>query len=261
MRNKPFDWTEEKLDRLRQIYSTYSKEDILSEFSGISWHALVEYARKRGIYRGWKPGHQNRKTWYRSGDLSALLLDEVISYYWIGYILADGWISPAGQVVLVSSEKDKQQLDKFAKFIKSNNRRIDARHSGFRTTDEFQYRVAVQDRILGPQIAQKFSIDHQKTYNPPKPDILNTFSNDLKIALLIGFIDGDGSRNSSAIVFDTHSSWVFFIQELLKVVDGHYVCSINKRGYLHTRIGKNGFLQLQKFAEENNLPVLERKWN
>lgn len=54
-------------------------------------------------------------------NLEKLLLDVPETYYWIGFILADGHISKNNRLVVTLSVKDKNHLIKLQKYLEIEN--------------------------------------------------------------------------------------------------------------------------------------------
>jgi hypothetical protein len=236
----------------REKYTINELKNILGFKSRTS---IVNRLRKLGIKIG------NRK-----GDLTNLLHENLISYYWIGFILADGHITKSNQLVVVSANKDKLHLEKLAYFLNGHVKECKRSPNGignYKGSEKTYTRLAIQDKILGNQLKEKFDISNQKTYIPPR--YLSRLDDLKLLSLIIGFIDGDGSVTKyKGIKIECHSSWrevlllfkaiiekTFLIPVRISLLDSKY-CSIHLRQEL--------FYVLKKFAMENGLPIMERKW-
>lgn len=253
-----FKWTPEKTEQLRQLYPTASWDILEKEFP-IKRHALHEYARKRGIKR--------LVCSQRKGDLTPLLEDTLITYYWIGFILADGCILNNGQLVVQLSEKDKDHLAKLATYLKTKVKQVRQTTSykdNPKFRPEFVYRITVCDPKITNKIKDKFCIHQKKTYNPPDIESLN-LTKDQAFAILIGFIDGDGCiyHKDRYIKIENHSSWSSVHKYFADIISKEFITTrtnINKRGYSGCYLKSGSINILQQFAELHNLPILERKW-
>lgn len=53
----------------------------------------------------------------RSKKLYKLLENSPEAYYWLGFLFADGHFTQSNRLILSLSIKDKEQLEKFIKFI------------------------------------------------------------------------------------------------------------------------------------------------
>ena len=188
----------------------------------------------------------------RKYKLKNLLEDTNICYYWIGYLLADGCIS--GNRLSLTS-KDYIVLKNFCEYLD-----IDLSYIQKRTIKSNDYyTVSVMDTENIPKILEKFNWKNNKTYNPPNP--LN-IGLQFKHSLAIGFIDGDGSINyrhkgsSCHILIRCHKSWLNFLSWL------YSSAHINNSGYAEAYVSNNSDIKFyKKFAIDNNLPILKRKWD
>jgi hypothetical protein len=183
----------------------------------------------------------------RKGDSSKLLEESIISYYWIGFIMADGHISDNRLVVTLSC-KDIEHLKKLASFLSCKI---------FIRKDKCS--LALKDTKNLSELVKKYKIKHNKTYNPP--DITSIKADNLK-AFAVGFIDGDGhicnqtKRKDFKITIKCHSAWL----HILSYVYGKSY--INNSGYAVACITNSEIIKdLKKFVNFHKLPVLERKWN
>lgn len=191
----------------------------------------------------------------KKSDLSVLLLENPLSYYWNGFLLADGSFHNY-RLTVVLSDKDKEHVQNLAKFIKTSTRR--------HPNGEM---LACRDVQIISQVMNKFDIQYNKTYNPP--NILPSTTSDNLLSLLIGFIDGDGSigyqygRQTSLIRIKCHGSWkswLLLLQEQLNLSGSKP--RLNNQGYCEWNIGNQGIIQqLKRHAVNNQLPILTRKWS
>lgn len=246
-------WTPERQRLLKKIYPTASKREIDKAFPGISNHSLQEYARRHGIKKI-KPYGNNRK-----GDLSPLLKETLEAYYWAGYIAADGWISKAGQLVIVAKEDDREHLDKLKILLCTDYNYICRME---KSGKKFHHiRIAVQHEDFGTRLAEKFDFSNRKTYEPPDVKKWEHWSRNKRLAFLCGFIDGDGSKaiNAKGFRIQNHASWIDVHRFLLQDIDSS--TRIDSAGYTNSYIRMNGYYKLKSFVDKNNICVMERKWN
>ncbi len=197
------------------------------------------------------------------------LLDETPeSYYWIGFLMADGHIAPRKRLTLALATKDRGHLEKFAKFIDYNQ--VVQRKTA--------YWLEVMDKDKLTKVVEKFDFKERKTYNPPNITIED---NNLFLAFLIGYVDGDGyigkqtGRQDCSLRIKCHASWkdtlsVWFdrlyvlagIETLNKASTNKTKIKINKQGYTSVMTGNQKILAfLKKATIDLNLPVLKRKWD
>lgn len=185
------------------------------------------------------------------GDASFLLDDTLISYYWIGFILADGHISN-NRLSIGLSAKDINHLEKLAKLLGVKVRTFFIKKYNICS-------LSCMDTMNISKLVEKYDIKGNKTENPPN---ISNISEKNMIALSIGFIDGDGSiknvykRQDFSIIIKCHKSWL----NNLKLMYGKSY--ITNSGYATCNISNSiDCKRLKRFAIQHNLPILERKWN
>lgn len=184
-------------------------------------------------------------------NLSKLLLETPETYYWIGFILADGHIENQTRLSVTLANKDINHLLKLKDFLG-----IETLHHNKNGTS---YICGMDSKIIR-QFSKKFNIVSNKTQNPA--NVSNIKDSDLLLALKIGFIDGDGSigfqsgRKDCILRIKCHNSW----EKNLEYLYGN--CKINNQGYANVNIGNSDTLKdLKKNAIRLNLPFLTRKWD
>ncbi len=197
-----------------------------------------------------------RKDQEHSANLNKLLEDTPEAFYWIGFILSDGCIYD-GRLTLRLQNKDKDQVLKFGKFVE---------YTGSYGTSKTSTGVSCMDKNLTKAICEKFDIHERKTYNPPT-SILK-FESSLLIALLAGFIDGDGrianqtKRKDFFLTIKVHSSWLNILKEFNSLICEENFCKINSKGYAVLTITNTETLKrLKTKVLDLNLPILSRKWD
>lgn len=197
------------------------------------------------------------------------------SYYWLGFLLADGHFTSSGGLNLELSIRDLNHLEKFKLFTKSKNKithrkAVCSLNNKNKLHDLVCFRI--YDTINIKVLANKYKITNRKTYEPPEIDIEN-LENDKFLSLFIGFVDGDGCLahyrgKYPKIVIGIHKSWFNILKEFQRNFQNIFniefpekTCKIDKRGAALLSIGKLEILKyLKKFLIEHNLPALERKW-
>jgi len=207
-------------------------------------------------------------------DLSILLKEKHESYYWLGFLFADGTFAKNNQVAVSASVKDKDQIEKFAKFINYTGtyRYYIRKEEDAVFGNGEMVSISSGDSVIVPQLKEKFNISNRKTYEPCN---LQNIPKDLLISLIIGFIDGDGwiglktSRPYCEIHIKIHSCWLENLQfmansiaELLNLKPN--IARINKEGYAVVKFSSYKIAQgLKRYAIENkfNSSILSRKWD
>lgn len=197
-------------------------------------------------------------------NLNVLLNDSILSYYWIGFIIADGSFYKNTNNRNINGirfelgllEKDLNHLQKFGNYINCNNIQYRKLTKSYRLTFS-----SVSNNV----IMSKLGIPFNKTYNPIDSKFISKLSDEQRIAMIIGIIDGDGCilKNGNGIGriinITSHKNWFGFYKELLLEWNIRFIkntncinCGLSKR---------NKIDELLQFAKNNNLPILERKWN
>tara|TARA_Y100000310_G_scaffold338605_1_gene428687 strand:+ start:4221 stop:4991 length:771 start_codon:yes stop_codon:yes gene_type:complete len=200
-------------------------------------------------------------------NVQNLLADTGVSYYWIGFLLADGSFCKS-RMKLSLSIKDKNHLLSLMEYINLN--RDPLLHVTILNGKEYpgcSFSVKHPDVLL---IQNKFGIPSKKTYN--SCCLPRHLKDDLFVSLIIGFIDGDGSigfqygRKDCLLRVKVHKSWLPVLNRMAKKV---YKLSntngvkphINNSGYAEWSISNHIILKWLKFqAISMKLPVLNRKW-
>lgn len=202
-----------------------------------------------------KKGHQLNELYsIRENSLDTLLEESNISFYWIGFLIADGYFKD-NLFELCLGEKDKIHLEKFSKYIKYT-KEIKYR------CDTKSYRLYFSNKNSIPIIMLKYGIINKKTYNPIDFSLLSGYSRELLISLLIGIIDGDGSINSFRIKITSHECWYDFYKKIMEYLNIPInIKKVNNRNVISVIISKKQDIDtIVNNIKENNLPFLERKW-
>lgn len=209
---------------------------------------------------------------YKTKDLGILLEDTPETYYWIGFLLADGTFYRKDRAIgLCLGDKDKEHLLKFRAYVKSSCAVTIRKTKGtFDSNTSVLRQIWVSYKEVVPTLMDKFGIYSRKTYNPPDLPIIE--NNNLFFSLLIGFIDGDGSISTvnnkyTEIRIKIHKTWDVLLQNFIYrlynfigvsspkgryIKDKYYVCTIGNSKAM--RLLKNKAIELK-------LPILQRKWN
>lgn len=211
-------------------------------------------------------------SWLPKNDLSPLLLDSAETYYWIGFILADGHYNRPNGFSITLSAVDDNHLRKLQRYIKSDSFQY---LKNYNQKKHQQVRMCFNDKNLGPKIAEKFNIRRDKTYYPPNLNFIQDKT--LFLSLFAGYIDGDGTIEYSknvrrrikpvTIRFHVHASWQPFLQWIKQQLIKHYSIdiadpSIGGDGYLRWCISNFSLIkQIKIDLDKLNIPLLQRKWD
>lgn len=192
----------------------------------------------------------------REGDCSILLDGSNVSYYWLGFILADGHIENSTRLSVRLGLKDIDHLEKLSKYLKVKM-----------TKNDISCLISIMDSVSIRKLCENFSINSDKTTHPPNISVLN-IERDKLLSLFCGFIDGDGcignlhNRVDFNLRVRCHSSWL----EILSFFSSKFLnnCStkIDNRGYSILCCGNTELLKgIKKECLKLNIPLMNRKWN
>lgn len=194
--------------------------------------------------------------------IEKLLDDTPETYYWIGYLLADGHFYE-NRIKFTQSGLDKISVEKFKTYLEAS---CDVKYNS--KLDSFEFSIMNVDIV--PKIKTKFDIKENKTYCPPDKKIFEDMDIDLLAYLFIGFIDGDGhianlhNRPDYNLRIKVHSSWCDVLNICIERLFGlsDYV-KINNQGYADVTIGDSQILKQfkRKYFENIIFEPLHRKWD
>jgi len=253
-------WTEDEDNFLKENYEKLNKDDLLTKLINRTWDAIKLRAEKFKIKR-----YNNER---RFIDLDVLLKDTNESYYWIGFIMADGHIHNNKRLKICLSIKDEEHLIKFKNFIKYEGELAYGNNNNRDNTT-----ISVMDTKYIKKLCQKFDIKHNKTYN--QCNIHKIKKNNLLLSLIVGFIDGDGSiRNSKNrkdffLTIKCHKSWSnnldYILKSIIRITGKNCNTSVkltNCKRYSYIHMGNS--VVLKKLKHEMlklNVPYMKRKWD
>lgn len=196
-----------------------------------------------------------------------LLQETNETYYWMGFLLADGGFNVDNFTVKFCLAKlDKEQVIRFHSYLNLQ--------TGIYVEKRRQnYAFTICNKEIISQVIPKFDIKRRKTYNPPDLEFYKNIPNDLILSLIIGFIDGDGAiqkqtgRDDCVINIKNHSTWINFLDfirlTLQKQVNIELPpAMINNQGYAKISMSNLKVVRfLKKYVINKSLPVLKRKWD
>jgi hypothetical protein len=204
--------------------------------------------------------------------IKKLLNDDILTYYFMGYWFADGTLLKSKNIAkgisITTHEKDNEHLNFLINKLNIKDyffQKIKSQHS---------VRYTFWDTNNIQELIKKFHIYDRKTYNPP--DSLNFIKdNNLFLAFFIGYIDGDGcilktKKNYFKLNTECNNSWINIYKEfkikiysIFNIKQTKNLVSLNNiKNTITMSLSKENILyNLYKFIKNNNLPVMERKWN
>lgn len=246
-------WTFEENNYLKINYRYEDKNNIIENINR-TWEAIKIQSSKLNLKRD--------NFIQRHSKMENLLNDSNESYYWMGFLLADGHFDMNNfRIHLILKESDKNHLKLFSKFLEYKN--FDS------CVLEFKNKYIFND------VCNKFYIyNSNKTYNPIDFYKFN-FNDDQILSLIIGFIDGDGSinkiykRKDCSLSLHIHSSW---LNNLIFIEDFIYKYFSVKKNKILSKIGNDNYAKLifsnsiiltniKKELNSLNIPYMKRKWD
>lgn len=213
--------------------------------------------------------HKLRLVRNKNENLRILLDETHISYYWIGYLLADGHFSKNNRLQLCISIRDKSHAMNLYNFLKMKTKIFETKQMSMGKIRDY-IRIAVMNKEFISLIKQKFDISNNKTYNPPKVKVLEKLNKELLTSLFIGFIDGDGhiwqKNRQSSIRIEGYKTWLdiflFFRKLFLDMSYTFIKPKINNDGLAYLICNNNAMISfLKRHITKHKLPVLSRKWD
>jgi hypothetical protein len=245
---KQIAWTNNEIESLKLDWVTMAKSELVKKYNR-TYYSLKTAATKLGVKRGF-PRNKYR--------LEKLFDESNISYYWLGFIMADGNIG-RDELKITLSSVDFDHLSKFAEYmgvkIKLDNEKCS---------------VQIADRFYCEKMRGKFNTSTNKTYCGADFNIENM---ELFFSFLAGIIDGDGCfctnnykvKKVNMIRIHCHSSYMEFYKKISDQLKEYgiesrvYMCS---RGYCKFVISRQkDFIKLNNYVTKCNIPLLHRKWS
>jgi hypothetical protein len=252
---KSINWTNNDLDFLKDNYDNFSNLE-LSSILKRTKGSIDRMSQKLNLTKSKEKHYES----FKKNSLSKLLEENPISFYYIGYLIADGYFSDKVMSIDIS-KKDSQHLQSMLDFLDYKN--VIRRHRN-------NVCIEISDSNNLPKIRQKFQLLKNKTLNPPTIDYYKIFGKDLYYSLIIGIIDGDGNIRKSGgtiqITLEIHKSWFNFLSEFLNHINDDVretksKVRLTKRGYASLTLCGNSIHNFFiRVITDNQLPVLNRKW-
>ena len=256
-------WSKEEEDLLRYHWENSDMETLLNALPGRTYSQMMN---KAGLLK--VKSNVKRK---RQGSLDFLDNLTKQSAYWWGFIMADGHLSPRGELCICLSGKDQDHLKILAEHLKCKTT-LRIKSGGFSITNSEFIDLRIQDKKFQEKWYSILEYTNPKTYNPPKLDIF--YTKELLVYFLIGLIDGDGSiwinnqtetnHGSIMLRIEVHPNWEDRFKELFSKVEELYDIKFNIRtsskGYIKAEIASRKDLEeLYKYVD--NCDYMARKWN
>lgn len=253
-------WSTTHIEFLKDNHDRFNYS-ALSNLMGRSSDAIRHKAKELGL--------KSRFNGNKSNDLTFLNDASIESFYWMGFLIADGTFDAKMHGMrLRVSQVDRPHIQQLADRIKTTLK--EGHRSGY-TGDSSLVGLNAYDTTILPKLANRFDIRRNKTENPPNFKLYN-FSDDEILAILIGFIDGDGCvyvspRGHVRISILIHPTWRENLRFINTFIHSYFKLAsktepqITRSGYAYLCLSRKIIIDgLSVFIKNNNLPVLKRKW-
>lgn len=230
------DWIAKKLDKTRR--------------------SIIHYAKKYNLYESKSP----------SGNLLPLLSDTLESFYWLGFIAADGCVTKSGLLTVSQHSKDKDRVYQLSLYLNSKVKRLTTKNT-FTGKSNHCYITNVYQKQVTDIIREKFGLDNIcKTHAGIKLDFIK--NEQQAISFVLGFMDGDANIRKDSARIQCYHTWVEVFKNLQLLLPIEYRLGWIKLVYKKQRNSSyatwqmySGCIrQLKRFAIENNIPISPRKW-
>lgn len=253
----PSSFSKEKVELLKNYYPSYSKEEVLKIFPDYKWRSLQNIANFLKIKRKFVST--------RKGNIENLLNGTIESFYWLGFISADGCFNEDGTIKLELSIKDKDHLKNFAKFVCLSISEYPSYKSSLKN-GKGSCRVKAKNIEVCTEIRSILNIkgSNHKTYHPISLKFLNT--KEKFVSFLTGYIDGDGGvTKGKSIVIDGHKN-IYPLFKEIEVLYRKYINNVDLKMIFYkdmVRIcfGVNNSIRLKREVNNFNFQVMGRKWS
>lgn len=248
-------WTEEKIKKLKNSYENLSKTEILKIFPEYKWRSIQNVANFLGFKKTFSE--------IRKGKIDKLFNKSFESFYWLGLIVTDGYISDTGELKVELVVTDYDYLSGLSKFLESNILKFPV-YKSTKPNGKGTCRVKIKDIDNGQYLRKLLGIENKKTYNPINLDFI---TNRLElVSFLGGYIDGDGTISINGdLKIDAHKNYDTFLNnfgELL--IKNEIINSFKITKYEDmVRIGfsRKDTRTIKKMLIDLNLPIMKRKWD
>jgi hypothetical protein len=189
--------------------------------------------------------------------------------YWLGFLLADGNISKNARMLKVELQyRDKGHLDLFKEHIEFTGPIKTGKHMDKRTGKVY---LSTNLMLCSMKLTKALlSKEWSEFKNHGSLEIINRVPKNLRVFLLRGLFDGDGSIGWSAgqacmTFIDMHKSVVEWYQSELITKLGLskvrvYPCTKTNSAWIFRYGGNRQMKRIMKFLYEDNGPHLTRKY-
>lgn len=230
-------WDKEEIQYLLDNYPNLEKDKIINHLNR-GWSSIQNKAFLLNIKRD-----------VRNSNSYKLINGSNESYYWLGFIIADGHFNDKSKQIQINlSEKDLHHLIKLSEYVEYK-KKVESP------------RIVINYTDINDWLIENFNIKSNKTYNPCS---LNKTYGDNLFSFIIGFIDGDGSIDKKGYLrIKCHKSWMDNLNFMISYLTENEVKQgyINSEGMSFISVTKIEIMKkIKQKIIDLGLPVLDRKW-
>lgn len=200
--------------------------------------------------------------------IDRLLTEELESYYWVGFIMADGSFGDR-HLALSLQSTDEAHLLRFCEYIKYKGSVYTSKPRVTKSNVNIMKSMLVTDILSITKVRDKFNLNRRKSYNPPDFRYFEDFSDEQLICIVAGLIDGDGcifytnTYKNVSLTFGLYENWTDFVLKIMtrigfkfriKHLKAKKMCIVEMHTYAELK-------RLKRTLMAFNLPIMNRKWD
>lgn len=181
-------WSQDQIDYITNHYNEFHSTTTLSKLFGVSTQAIRGLLRKQGI-KVLSISELQTLDFPRNSNYFHII-DTPAKAYWLGFLYADGYISPSHEIRIGLEKEDENHLKKFLTAIDATNHTI--KYSQKYGDNKIYYTAycSLRDKTLVQDLADKGCVNNKS--------LILTFPKDkvpsnLWSHFIRGYFDGDGS--------------------------------------------------------------------
>lgn len=241
-------WTDKEIKNFKQDWKILTKSQLIQKYNR-GYESLKSAARRFKVKKINEFTNHNK--------LKILLNNSNESWYWLGFIVADGYLSQKGELKITLSNLDNTHLFKLSQYLKCNLLK-----------DKYSH-ITCKDAINGIKLIKQFKIKEKKTYYPCDLESIKNLKQ--FFCFLTGFIDGDGhlaiSKQGKPVMIrvQCYKTWIdnfYLFQKFLQKLNIESKVYIDTQNYARFCIYKQkSIIKLYELIQYLNIPYMERKWD
>jgi hypothetical protein len=242
-------WSSKEMDYLRSNWGQLSISGLVA--GGLCRSIPAMYAKAKEMGLSVSP---------KISSLAPLLEDNHLSFYWMGFLMADGHFDSKNKRLGVTlGYKDMEFLEKLAVLL-------GCKINTYARSPNPIIQLSVTDVTNFDLLVKKWDLKSNKTKFPPSD--LPEMTQEYFFSWVTGFIDGDGSieTHGSAGTIVSGTEWGHILAAISNRLDCPNLKIRKASGFsnetsLRLRLLAKPLKILKIHALSRTLPILERKWN